>query len=132
MGCWAEKLNYLLYNKLELSSFYHKKLKFYRLIEGNYQPRGHVINLGNLPVYEAPDNANSRRMIIIIHDIFGGFLETNMMQVTDVMALQGFRTVLPNFFRGEGWDRSIPVEWVQFIVFQIQQSWTVCLRSLKY
>jgi len=75
-------------------------------------PRGRIINIGNLPVYEAPDNVNSRRMLIGIHDIFGFSNNTHTRQVADAMALQfgGFRVVLPDFFRGEGWDRNWPVD----------------------
>jgi len=80
-------------------------------VVGDYVPRGQVINIGNLPVYEVPDNVNSGRMLIHIHDIFG-FSSPNLRQVADLMALQqgGFRVVLPDFFRGESWDRNIPVD----------------------
>lgn len=96
------------------STLFHSIFKIIyinRVIEGDYVPRGHIINIGNLPIYVAPDNANSNRMLIIIHDIFG-FGSSNLRQVADVMALQsnGFRVVLPDFFRGEGWDRNWPVE----------------------
>lgn len=40
-----------------------------------------------------------------------------MMQVADNMALQhnGFRVVLPDFFRGDHWDlNNVPVEFVKF------------------
>lgn len=76
-----------------------------RVIEGNYIPRGRTINIGNLPVYEAIDNIDKKRLLIAVYDIFG-FANTNMKQVTDQMAVQygGFRVVLPDFFRGDHWD----------------------------
>jgi len=81
------------------------------IVGGDYVPRGRIINIGNLPVYEAIDNLNSNRMLIVIHDIFG-FSSSNLRQITDVMALQssGYRAVMPDFFRGEGWDRTQPVD----------------------
>lgn len=80
-------------------------------MDADYVPRGRVINIGNLPVYEAPDNVNRRRMIIGVYDIFG-FSHPNMQQVTDLMALQagGFKVVLPDFFRGEHWPPNTPIE----------------------
>lgn len=82
-----------------------------KAVDGDYIPRGRVINIGNLPVYEAADNVDKRRMLIGVYDIFG-FSNPNMKQVTDHLALQagGFRAVLPDFFRGESWDLSTPVE----------------------
>lgn len=81
-----------------------------KAVDGDYIPRGRMINIGNLPVYEAPDHIDSRRLLIAVYDIFA-FSNTNMMQVTDIMATQynGFRAVLPDFFRGEYWDLSTPV-----------------------
>lgn len=80
-------------------------------VDANYVPRGRVINVGDLPVYEAPDNINRRRMIIAVYDIFG-FSMPNMMQITDLMALQagGFRTILPDFFRGQHAELTGPIE----------------------
>lgn len=70
-----------------------------------------MINIGNLPVYEAPDNVDKRRMLIGVYDIFG-LSHPNMKQITDLMALQagGFRTVLPDFFRGNNWDVNASIE----------------------
>lgn len=80
-------------------------------VDANYVPRGRVINLGDLPIYEAPDNVNKRRMLIAVYDVFG-FSSPNMMQITDLMALQagGFRTVLPDFFRGQHAELTGPIE----------------------
>lgn len=82
-------------------------------MEAGYVPRGRVINIGNLPVYEAPDNVHKRRMLIGVYDVFG-FSHSNMMQITDMMALQagGFRAILPDFFRGESMDLNSPIEYV--------------------
>lgn len=83
-----------------------KKLNGYSLqtkgVDANYVPRGRVFNIGDLPIYEAPDNVNRRRMLIAVYDIFG-FSHPNIKQITDLMALQGggFRTILPDFFRGQ-------------------------------
>ncbi|XP_037040525.1 uncharacterized protein LOC119077418 [Bradysia coprophila] len=79
-------------------------------VDAGYVPRGRVVNIGNLPVYEAPDNVNSRRMLIGVYDI-AGFSHPNMQQITDLMALEagGFRAVLPDFFRGQSWDFSTPI-----------------------
>lgn len=66
-----------------------------------------MINIGNLSVYEyeAPDNANKKRLLIGVHDIYG-LAYPNLKQVTDQMAVQsgGFIAVLPDFFRGEAYD----------------------------
>lgn len=82
-----------------------------KAVDGDYIPRGRVFNIGNLPVYEAADNVNSRRLLIGVYDIFG-FANSNMKQITDHMALQagGFRAVLPDFFRGDYWDLNAPIE----------------------
>jgi len=81
-----------------------------KAVEGDYEPRGHIINIGDLPVYEAADHVDSRRLLIGVYDIFG-FENNNMKQITDVMAIQydGFRSVLPDFFRGESWGLETPV-----------------------
>lgn len=89
-----------------------------RVIEGDYIPRGRIINIGNLPVYEAPGNVDRRRLLIAVYDIFG-FATNNMKQITDQMSLQygGFRAVLPDFFRGDHWDiDGIPAEFVQCLL----------------
>lgn len=66
-------------------------------------------------MYEAPDHNDSRRMLIAIYDIFG-FSHPNMMQITDHMGLQGdgFRSVLPDVFRGRYWTAPTPELSVQF------------------
>jgi len=56
-------------------------------VDANYVPRGRVINIGDLPIYEAPDNVDKRRMLIAVYDIFG-FSHPNMKQISDLMALQ--------------------------------------------
>jgi len=88
-----------------------------RAVDGSYIPRGHVFNIGNLPVYEAADHLDKRRVLINIYDIFG-FSNPNLQQVTDVMANQynGFRAVLPDFFRGAYWNPGGPEDlttWLQ-------------------
>lgn len=82
-----------------------------RGVDADYIPRGRVINIGNLPVYEAPDNVNRRRLLIGVYDIFG-LSQPNMQQITDLMALQagGFKAVLPDFFRGQSWDPNTPIK----------------------
>jgi len=89
-----------------------------RAVDADYVPRGHIINIGNLPVYEAADNLNSRRVLIAIYDIFG-LSHPNMKQITDHMALQlgGFRAVLPDFFRGENWDLNVPINPIDLAAF---------------
>lgn len=84
-----------------------------KAVDSDYIPRGHVINIGDIPVYEAADNANNRRMLIGVYDIFA-FSHPNMKQITDHMALQagGFRAILPDFFRNDYWDLNTPIEWV--------------------
>ncbi|KAJ6642236.1 putative AIM2 family protein C30D10.14 [Pseudolycoriella hygida] len=101
-----------------------------KAVEGDYIPRGRVINIGNLPVYEAPDNVNRRRMLIGVYDIFG-FANSNMKQITDHMALQagGFRAVLPDFFRGDNWDLNTPIDPVQLAAWlQRVGDWNSIIR----
>lgn len=93
---------------MKLIFFFESENKIFpqnKVIEGDYIPRGRIINIGNLPVYEAIDNIDKKRMIIAVYDIFG-WASNNMKQVTDQVALQygGFRVVLPDFFRGDHWD----------------------------
>jgi len=89
-----------------------------RAVDSDYIPRGHIINVGNLPVYEAADNLDKRRLLIAIYDIFG-LSHPNMKQVTDLMALQndGFRAVMPDFFRGENWDLNTPINPIELAAF---------------
>jgi len=89
-----------------------------RAVDADYIPRGHIVNIGNLPVYEAADNLGSRRVLIAIYDIFG-LSHPNMKQITDHMALQnnGFRTIMPDFFRGESWDLNVPINPVELAAF---------------
>jgi len=88
-----------------------------RAIAGNYLPLGEMTNIGNLPVYEAPENNAKKRMLIAVYDIFG-LSSDNVKQVADEMALQsgGFRVALPDFYRGESWDSAPETnlqEWLQ-------------------
>lgn len=66
-----------------------------------------MVTIGNITVYEYehPDNVNTKRMLINVHDIYG-LRYDNLKQVSDQMAIQsgGFKVVLPDFFRGDGWD----------------------------
>ncbi|KAJ6638609.1 putative AIM2 family protein C30D10.14 [Pseudolycoriella hygida] len=75
-----------------------------RAIAANYTPRGHVLYIGNLPVYEFEDENNQRtnRLLLGVYDIYG-FAYQNLKQVIDEMAVQsgGFKVILPDFFRGE-------------------------------
>jgi len=89
-----------------------------RAVDSDYIPRGHIINIGNLPVYEAADNLDKKRLVIAIYDIFG-LSHPNMKQVTDHVALQndGFRTVMPDFFRGESWDLNTPIDPIDLAAF---------------
>lgn len=82
-------------------------------VDANYVPRGRVINMGDLPIYEAPDNVDKRRMLIAVYDIFG-FSHPNMKQISDLMALEagGFRVILPDFFRGQHAELNAPIEYV--------------------
>lgn len=81
-----------------------------KAVDSDYIPRGRVVNIGDLPVYESPDNVDNRRMLIGVYDIFG-FANYNMKQVTDQMGLQagGFRAILPDFFRGDYWGLNTPI-----------------------
>lgn len=78
-----------------------------RAIAADYEPRGALVTIGNLSVYEyeAPNNVNNKRLLIGVHDIYG-LRYDNLKQVTDQMAIQsgGFRAILPDFYRGDAWD----------------------------
>jgi len=93
-------------SKFDLSLLPHECLQN-KAIAADYNPLGTMINIGNLTVYEyeAPDNKNKKRLLIGVHDIYG-LRYDNLKQVTDQMAIQsdGFKAVLPDFFRGDTWD----------------------------
>ncbi|KAF2102917.1 alpha/beta-hydrolase [Rhizodiscina lignyota] len=56
----------------------------------------------DLEVYETGD-PDAKQALVAIHDIFG--LHSNTLQGADYLAqLRGYRIVIPDFFRGKGWD----------------------------
>jgi len=75
-----------------------------KAIDSNYTPAGDIFLLGDLPIYEAP-NKNATRLVINVYDIFG-FANDNLKQVSDKFSVEngGFRTVEPDFYRGQSWD----------------------------
>lgn len=66
-------------------------------VTSDYIPPGTTINVGDLPVYETIPNA-SKKLLICVYDIFG--VHPNIRQVSETIALAGFRVVIPDFFRG--------------------------------
>lgn len=66
-------------------------------VTSDYIPPGTTINIGDLPVYETVPN-NSKKLLICVYDIFG--VHPNIRQVSETLALAGFRVVVPDFFRG--------------------------------
>lgn len=67
-------------------------------VTSDYTPPGTTIDIGDLPVYETIPN-NSKKLLICVYDIFG--VHENIRQVSETLALAGFRVVIPDFFRGK-------------------------------
>jgi len=78
-------------------------------IQANYTPEGHEFNLEsrNITIYETTTVKNPERVLIGVYDIFG-FSSDNVKQVSDRISEQNgnFTVVLPDFYRGESWDRN--------------------------
>jgi len=66
-------------------------------VASNYEPPGKTIQIECLPVYETIPNG-SKKLLICVYDIFG--VHPNIRQVSETLALPGFRVVIPDFFRG--------------------------------
>lgn len=66
-------------------------------VTSDYSPPGTTIQIGDLSVYETIAN-NSKKLLICVYDIFG--VHPNLRQVSETIALAGFRVVVPDFFRG--------------------------------
>ncbi|CAG7731309.1 unnamed protein product [Allacma fusca] len=70
-------------------------------IRSDYTPTGRVFKIGDLEVYETADTT-PKKVLICAYDIFG--VHPNIRQVSDILALAGFRVVIPDFFRGNKLD----------------------------
>jgi len=77
-------------------------------VDSNYTPEGttFILPSRNLTIYESPAS-NPQRVLIAVHDIFA-FSNDNVKQVSDRIAEQNgnFTVVLPDFFRGDSWDKN--------------------------
>ncbi|KAF7723846.1 hypothetical protein EC973_001571 [Apophysomyces ossiformis] len=70
-------------------------------VESDYQPIGAMEQLGDLPLYVVGPK-DAKKAILVIYDIMG--LHNNTKQFCDVLAGQGYKVVMPDFFRGKPWD----------------------------
>jgi len=68
----------------------------------NYNPKGQIINLGDLPLYQV---GTGKKAIILCYDIFGwNEISKNVYTVADDIAgLTGYTVVMPDFYRGDPW-----------------------------
>jgi len=71
--------------------------------KSDYEPLGQTIKLdGGLQMYTTGPK-DARIALVGIYDIYG--FHNNTFQGADVLAKEtGYRIVLPDFFRGQGWD----------------------------
>ncbi|TPX70022.1 hypothetical protein SpCBS45565_g01996 [Spizellomyces sp. 'palustris'] len=73
----------------------------------NYQPKGQVSTVGDLPTYFVGEKG--KRAIILVYDIFG--FHPNTHQFADELAAKGFFVAEPDFFRGNPWPlEKLPFE----------------------
>lgn len=69
-----------------------------------YTPLGDVVMTAGMDTYETGDR-NLTTMLIGVYDIYGFNPSTNIWQICDKLAEQGYRVALPDFFHGEPWKR---------------------------
>jgi dienelactone hydrolase len=67
-------------------------------VESSYEPKGTILKIGDLEVYETADK-EPKILLINIYDIFGFHNVTK--QFADKLASAGFRVAIPDFFRGK-------------------------------
>jgi protein XRP2 len=70
----------------------------------DYTPLGDVVVKADMDTYET-GNGSLTTMLIGVYDIYGFNPSTNIWQICDRLAEQGYRVVLPDFFHGEPWKR---------------------------
>ncbi|KAF7725570.1 hypothetical protein EC973_009525 [Apophysomyces ossiformis] len=73
-------------------------------VASSYEAKGTIEHYGDLPVYTVGAK-DAKKAIVVIYDIFG--FHSNTKQFCDILANHGgYKVVLPDFFRGDGWDFS--------------------------
>jgi len=67
--------------------------------------KGTTSTLGSFSIYTASPSPDKTRHagVIVAYDIFG-FAVPNTKYIADHLASQGFETIMPDFYHGEGWS----------------------------
>ncbi|KAJ3120717.1 hypothetical protein HK098_004403 [Nowakowskiella sp. JEL0407] len=68
------------------------------VVQEGYVPKGEWEEIAGMKAYIVGDKS-SKKALVAIYDIFGYFPQTQ--QGADLLASQGYRVVMPDFFRGE-------------------------------
>jgi dienelactone hydrolase len=95
-----------------------------------YTPKGNVVISADMDTYETGDPALTT-MLIGVYDIYGFNPNTNIWQICDTLAAQGYRVALPDFFHGEPWKREhypYPTD-EEFYEFVRATSWEESVRA---
>ncbi|TPX30530.1 hypothetical protein SmJEL517_g05914 [Synchytrium microbalum] len=95
-------------------------------MSSTYEPVGTVSAIDGMQCYSV---GHSSRVIIAAYDIFG-FNIKQTRQALDTLANQGFKVIMPDFFRGATWDHGADfsqlMPWIQK-----HGSWDVCKADVK-
>nr|XP_003408138.1 carboxymethylenebutenolidase homolog [Loxodonta africana] len=82
-----------------------------------YGGQGHEVQIEHIKAYVTKPSINTGRAVVVIQDIFGWQLP-NTRYMADMIAANGYTTILPDFFVGqEPWhpssDWSTFPEWIK-------------------
>ncbi|TPX30531.1 hypothetical protein SmJEL517_g05915 [Synchytrium microbalum] len=92
----------------------------------DYKPVGSTKQVPNSDLIYY-DVGSSKKVIFVAYDVMG--MNDNTKQTVDTLASKGFRCVMPDFYRGDGWkpenDRSQLMAWVSKV-----GTWDIVSRDL--
>eukprot|EP00127_Corallochytrium_limacisporum_P005899 Clim_evm44s214 gene=Clim_evmTU44s214 len=71
-------------------------------LAATHKPRGTESTIGDLPIYEIGEGKNA---VIVVYDIYG-FEAGRVRFICDQLAEEGFRVILPDFLRGDGFEKT--------------------------
>ncbi|KAG9287119.1 hypothetical protein G9A89_001013 [Geosiphon pyriformis] len=69
-------------------------------VQSDYEAVGSYIEIANMTAYDS-GSRNSKKAIICAYEFVG--FHPNLEQICDLLAAQGYRVVMPDFFRGNWW-----------------------------
>jgi len=88
-------------------------------VVSDYNPPGTTVQVDDLPIYETIPNG-SKRLLICVYDIFG--VHPNIRQVSETLALAGFRVVIPDFFRCKPITKEVMAQGMPAILAFIEEN----------